>query len=694
MRTIFTLLVLTLVPYTLFSQLMSIGAPDTTKTPSVELGEIVISGSKNNMKLKNLPSSVSLMTQTTIQDDNINNLADVTAIAPGVFMPDYGSKLTSPIYIRGIGSRINAPGVGLYVDGVPYFEKSAFNFNFFDIERIEILRGPQGTLYGRNTIGGVINIKTLSPFDFQGAKAKIGLGSYGQYEANAGYYHQFNEKFGVSLSAIYNKGDGFYTNEYTDKQVDESETLGFRNKIIWKPTEKLTISSIASFEHSDEGGYPYAVYDSVEGEAMPINYNEYSSFLRNMFSEALIFKYEADNLDIKLTSSYQMLDGQQEIDQDFTPDSVYFVVQEELQHMQSNELIIRSKDNATYNWLFGAFQFSQQFDKTVDVTIHTPGMTVLKEYDHQIMGGALFHQSELTLGNLTLTGGLRVDLEKDKQDYTYDRIMAGTTTPVDDTTASREYFEILPKIAANYRFNGTNIYATIARGYKTGGFNSSFDEDHPEHMEFESEYSMNYEVGVKTSLINKQLYADFALYYIDWDNQQIYESNPSGRGSHLTNAGQSISQGVELTLKTVPFCGYVTTVTYAYNHATFESYEVNDSVNYNGNFIPYAPRHTISARFSKSYELRHSNILDKIRISLLYTGVGKIYWDETNRTSQKFYNLFSTKVSFIKDKFGLNFWRKNLLETEYHSFAFDALGNQYVQPGKPSRYGFSLTYNF
>lgn len=694
MRSIFILLIGLMAPLSLIAQLMSIGEPDTTKVPSIELGEIVISGSKNNMKLKNLPASVSLMTQTTIKDDNICNLTDITSIAPSVFMPDYGSRLTSPIYIRGIGSRINSPGVGLYVDNVPYFEKSAFNFDFIDIERIEVLRGPQGTLYGRNTIGGVINIKTVSPFNFQGAKAKVGIGSYGQYEANASYYHKFNDKLATSISALYNRKDGFYTNEYTGDQVDESEVLGFRHKLIWKPAANLSISNIASFEHSDEGGYPYAIYDSTQGEALPISYNDYSSYLRDMFSDALVFEYDAQNFTVKLTSAYQMLDDKQEIDQDFTPDSGYFVMQKQLQHMQSNELIVRSKDHPTYNWLFGAFQFWQQFDKTVDVLIYTPGMTVLKNYDHNIFGGALFHQSELTLGNLTLTGGLRVDIEKDRQDYTYDQIMAGTTTPIDDTVATQKYFEILPKIAANYRFNGTNIYATIARGYKTGGFNSSFDADHPEHMTFDSEYSMNYEIGVKTSLLNKQLYADMAVYYIDWNNQQIYESNPSGRGSHLTNAGQTVSQGLELTLKTVPFCGYVTTVTYGYNHATFSSYEVNDSVNYNGNFIPYAPRHTISARFSKTYELQHSDILDEMRISLLYTGVGKIYWDETNRSSQDFYSLFSTQISFIKDEFALNFWRKNLLEQEYHTFSFDALGNQYVQPGRPSHYGLSLTYNF
>src|SRR6056297_1351988 len=186
---------------------------DSTEVPELNISEVQIMASKNNLGLKQMPTSVTLLNSMILDQTDVRSLTDISAIAPGFFMPDYGSKLTSPVYIRGIGSRINSPGVGLYVDNVPFFEKASFNFDFFDIERIEVLRGPQGTLYGRNTIGGVINIKTLSPMDFQGIKAKVGVGSYGQYEANAGYYFKSSDKFATSLTALYKHKDGFYTNE-------------------------------------------------------------------------------------------------------------------------------------------------------------------------------------------------------------------------------------------------------------------------------------------------------------------------------------------------------------------------------------------------------------------------------------------------------------------------------------------------
>jgi outer membrane receptor protein involved in Fe transport len=127
---------------------------DSTEVPEVSLDEVVVNASRDNSKLKQLPVSVSTINASSIKLNEIDNLNQASGIIPNFFMPEYGSKLTSPVYIRGIGSRINNPSVGMYVDQVPYFEKASFNFDFFDIERIEVLRGPQGTLFGRNSMGG------------------------------------------------------------------------------------------------------------------------------------------------------------------------------------------------------------------------------------------------------------------------------------------------------------------------------------------------------------------------------------------------------------------------------------------------------------------------------------------------------------------------------------------------------------
>src|SRR6056297_1507992 len=117
---------------------------DSTKIPQLEISEAYISASKDNLTLKEMPASISFLTEKRLVQNQVLALPDISVTIPNFFMPDYGSKLTSPVYIRGIGSRINAPSVGLYVDHVPYFEKAAFAFDFYDVERIEVLKGPQG----------------------------------------------------------------------------------------------------------------------------------------------------------------------------------------------------------------------------------------------------------------------------------------------------------------------------------------------------------------------------------------------------------------------------------------------------------------------------------------------------------------------------------------------------------------------
>ncbi len=662
----------------------------------VELEEIVIKASKDNVTYKAIPASVSVISSVSLEDNEIHSLNEISSTAPNFFMPDYGSKLTSPVYIRGIGSRINSPSVGLYVDYVPYFEKAAFDFDFFDIKRIEVLRGPQGTLFGRNTMGGIVNIVTTSPMDYDGTHLNLSAGNYGTYSVNGGHYGKINERFGYSIALNYLHNDGFYTNHYSDTQVDKLNSYGFRNRMIYELSKKLTIENIVGFESSNQGGYPYAIYNDSLGSAEKINYNQYSSYNRKLFSDALLVKYSGNNFELMATTAYQYLDDIQDIDQDFTADSLYFISQKQKQNMISQEIVIRSDGDQKYKWLVGGYGFFQAFDNSVDVNVYASDMSYLKTYDHIINGYALFHQSslnDLIIDDFTVTAGIRIDSEKDLLDYTYDRNLRGVQANLADTVyPALTSLEIIPRMALNYKIKNSNLYVVIARGYKTGGFNSTFER--PEDLTFDPEYSWNYEVGVKTPLLKNRIYADVALFYIDWKNQQIYQTVPSGRGSMLKNAGHSVSKGGELSLKTMPLKGYEFTLAYGYTNATFVSYELNSTTNYNSNYLPYVPRHTISLQAGKNFRVNSSNILDNIRISVLYRGAGQIFWDEENLHSQSFYGLLDAKVSFVRKSLQFDIWAKNILDACYESFYFEALGNKYVQTGRPAQVGMNLSVKF
>ena len=172
---------------------------DTLRT--VQMDEVVVVATpKENRALRELPIASSRLTQSAMRAKQVTGIKSLTSLVPNLFIPDYGSRLTTAVYIRGIGSRINTPAVGLYVDNIPYIDKSAFDFNYADIEQIEVLRGPQSLLYGRNTMGGLIKVQTKSPFTYQGTDIRLGAATYGDYNASLTHYHRISSPPEASMS--------------------------------------------------------------------------------------------------------------------------------------------------------------------------------------------------------------------------------------------------------------------------------------------------------------------------------------------------------------------------------------------------------------------------------------------------------------------------------------------------------------
>lgn len=669
-----------------------IAIADTTISNTYELSEIKVVASKNNANLKEMPASISIVSAKAIQEMGTKSLSAITGAVPNVFMPDYGSKLTSPIYIRGIGSRINSPSVGLYVDRVPYFEKAAFAFDFFDVEQIEVLRGPQGTLYGRNTMGGIINIITKSPMTFQGTNINLTTGTYGCYNISGGHYGKIGDNFGYSVAINYLHNDGFFKNNFNNSLVDNLNSFGIRNRLVWNINKKLSIENIISYEKSKQGGYPYSQYFVEKDSIAPINYNEYSYYNRDLLSNALVTKYEGAAFEVLSTTAYQYLKDLQAIDQDFSPSSNTFAYQDQKQNMVSQEITIQSKGNQRVEWLFGMYSFAQFFDSGLDI-IMSSKRNYSKYNDHTISGYALFHQltiKDILIKNLSLTAGIRFDVEKDELEYQYDKytnniVSSSTTTSYSPLKSA----EILPKISLSYKMEQTNIYTTVSKGYKTGGFNSSFDDVNID-LKFKPENSVNYEVGVKTPILWNRFYGDFALFYIDWNNQQIAQSLKSGVGTKLTNAGKSVSKGLEATLNMVPINGFDASVSYGYTYAKFKKYVVNATTNYNDKYIPQVPKESLSILIGKTFRLQANSWVDKIRLSANYKGVGDLYWKEDNIAKQGYYGVVDGRIAFSKKRINLELWGKNLTNTSYKAYYFEMQKLKFVQKGRPLQLGVTL----
>ena len=172
-------------------------------------------------------------------------------------MPQYGSRMTSSVYVRGLGTRIDQPVVGLNIDNVPILNKDNFDFDLADIGSNEILRGPQNILYGRNTMGGLINIHTLSPLSFEGLRLTGEYGSQNSYKASAGIYRRLSSPIGMALNHNATGTDGFWRNSYNNSKVGVEHQFSARWKTVWRPSQSWIAENTASVSYSLQHGYPY-----------------------------------------------------------------------------------------------------------------------------------------------------------------------------------------------------------------------------------------------------------------------------------------------------------------------------------------------------------------------------------------------------------------------------------------------------
>ncbi|MDR1882637.1 MAG: TonB-dependent receptor [Prevotella sp.] len=659
--------------------------------------EVVIESFKQNSNLHILPVSATLLSAARIKENNITNIKEITAFAPNLFMPDYGSRMTSPVYIRGIGAAKNAPSVGLYVDGVPYFDRSTFDVDISDIDRIEVLRGPQGAIYGRNTMGGIINISTKSPFNTKGTYLNLSAGNYNNYQTGISHYGNADNRIGYSLSGNFLHKGGYFDNKHTGKKADPMDAISTRARLGWRIKPGLTANLIFACEYSDQDGYPYRVYDKNSGETKNVDYNAPSLYRRNMSTAGLNLEYVTDDFKLGSQTSFQFYDGKQGLDQDFSPKDLYYVDFYQRQQMYSQEFNIKSiKRDSKYNWQFGVFGFHQNYFQTNEVDYRTKDSLAIQLVRNPAEGFALYHQSSINdvfLPRLSFVLGVRYDWETTKSALTRTSINKGgipvTPDPVKDKMSCSQF---TPKGSVQYSFNRNGLlFFSVAKGYKTGGFNTTVEGD--VDRTFKPEHSWCYELGSKSFFFNGLLYFDLTFFHINWNDQQVNQTKDTGQGFLLRNAGKSVSRGMEFSAQANPFGNLDLQLSYGYTNAGYKDYkDPGKNLVYDKKYLPMIPRNTLA--IAANYTINtNRKWIGNIVLNGQYTGAGKLYWNDANDVCQPYYGLFNAKISFVKKGLSVNVWTKNITGKDYISYYFASSGN-FVQKGKPFTCGVNMNLEF
>ncbi len=666
------------------------------KQDTIKMNEVVIDASKTNQRIQKIPISVTAISGKKIEVLKIDNLTNLNGFVPNLYMPAHGTRYNTNIYIRGIGVSKGETSVGVYVDDIPYFDSGTVNFELAKIKKIEVLRGPQGTLYGRNTMGGLIKVYTPEPKRKLGGSFKLDYGNYNQIKTVGSINIPVSDKLAFLVDGAYAHKDGFFTNQFDNSKADEMNTYSGRFKATYKPSEKVKIRFVFGKEKSDESGFPYALYDIEDQTIGDINYNSPSAYNRNFLSGGVFAQYKGSKFDVNITGSYQKLLDNYEIDQDFTPAQIYFVDTDRDNKAFVQEISFKAKKHSKIQWVAGLFSFQRRLfkDVMVDITSSRGNMKLFKTYNQDIDGGAVFGQLEMPFGKLNVTTGIRFDMEKSTMDYNYDLLTHGHNIHRADFVNHLSYNQILPKIGLSYAVNNNlNIYATINKGYKAGGFNATIEREEDET--YNPEYSWNYEAGIKSSWINDRITTNLSLFFIDWQNQQVVQSIPSGRGTMIKNAGKSESKGAELETYFKLNKSFNVALALGYTQAKFIDYKKNATTDYSGNKIPLVPEYTFGLAANYKYYTNAFG-MKYMQFNTNYKYFGEHFWDIANESSQDGYGLLNANISAEFNNYSFGIWGKNLTDASYgkYYFTISTLHKAYMEPSRPMQFGVFVKAKF
>lgn len=721
-----------------------VAQPDSVAT----LHEVNVTAVKQMEVLRNAPEAATLITSTELERVNAVSIKGISDIVPNFFMPDYGSRITSSIYVRGIGARMDQPSVGLNVDNVPYLNKDAYDFDVADIVSVEMLRGPQSTLYGRNTMAGVINVTTLSPFRYQGWRLSGEYSARNKGKGSIGWYHLFSPTVGFSLTGAYTGAAGEFTNEYNGKKLDWEHNANLRSKLHWRINSDWTLQNTLSTGWLHQGGYPYENVESGK-----ISFNDTCFYKRFTFTDGVTLRRRGEKFNITSITSVQHINDNMTLDQDFLPAEYFTLTQKKQEWDFTEDVVVRNAKMQRYNWLGGVFMFYKHMNMQAPVTFKDVGIRELIEnhrnnanskrpiewdtrsfplesyFTNPTVGVALYHESDYRLGQWTFNAGLRLDFENSTlhynsvchTGYTIYRLEEDNKKEfhrhvdidIDEQgTLSRHFLTLLPKVAVTYNLEDEkgNIYAKISKGYKAGGFNTQmFSEVLQQRLMnimgigtqyninkivgYKPEQSWNYEIGSHLNIFSNKLSLDLAAFYIDCRDQQM-TTFPAGTttGRIMTNAGRTRSFGGEVSLSAELPGNISLTCNYGYTNARFIKF-FDGITDYSGKYLPYAPKNTLFLQGVWKCPLNQGKS-GMISLDVNMRGTGSIYWNEANDLKQPFYALLGGGITYAYSNLTLQLWGTNLTSTRYYTFYFLSMGNEFLQRGRGADVGLTVRYNF
>jgi iron complex outermembrane recepter protein len=718
---------------------------DGTTPPTEQAGleEIVVTAQKRAENLQKVPISVTAVTGAAIANSQINNIQGLANSIPNVQINSFSNSPDSAVFtIRGIGVNDADPYVGttvsVIVDGVVVGVNTAALLSLFDIDRVEILRGPQGTLFGANTTGGAVNVITKQPTGKFGGEAQVVYGNYNRLDLNAAVNFPITDSLAGKVSVLHTGSDGFFRNYADGRRLGERNITVLRGYLKYDQ-DNYDATLIGEYDRSRNGSQTSVTIANpgdalfVPGETTgKINYkrglssDQPDSNDRDSYSLTLTQNLNTGIGKIVSITNYNEYDHDLFSDDDGTT-RVLLQTHRQIKHKQwSQELRDHVDVNNNVQLILGGFYFWQKYqllqDTKLDGFLQGLGQPQSQRQKNWSLSGFAQLYANLT-DKLRLQGGIRYSHEKTTATST-----TANTTPCGDFTCTgpgapfsnfddsivpgtlivasgkKSWNKIGYKVGVDYQVAPTVlVYGYHAHGFKSGGFTGriAVAEDigpyNPETVD-------TFEIGAKTDLLDRHLRINAAIFYNKYKDMQVVQNItfPNGANSAaIRNAGSAKSKGFELEVTTLPFEGLTLSGSLAYLDAYYTNFIVNPSapkplqINFAGRPLMNAPKWNATAGFSWKVPVANGELTTTGQYN--YSSSKFAAFNELPTDKIGSVHLVNGTLSWApaSDDWSIGIWGRNLFKEKYFGQKLTLPGiGVLASLGNPREYGLDFKYHF
>lgn len=709
---------------------------------------VVVTAEKRAEGIKNIPIAITAVSGDTLKKAGVTDVADLTQLAPSL---QFGTRSTNIfIAIRGVsqaGQDIGSQSaVTVSLDGVPLLNHFMMNPAFVDVERVEVLRGPQGTISGRNATGGAINIYSKAPTSTPGGDLALNLGDYNRFGISGDFSGPLSDKVSARLSFQRERADGWLKNAYLGERLENTDLSLVRGQLLFKPTDKLSVRTL--FEYSEDHSRPqFAVIFGRADPNVPAPQELPSyAYPKNDIGNLTEYINNTNRRDVKdirdvVTARYEFGSGAaitsttgyikhdialRDIDVDLTPaNSSTFSLIGLYAKQFTQEFTLTTDLGSRADLVAGVFYMNAVSSEPLFLDL---GSFNIKNYLVYLPTEKLKSYAAYAQFRYNITDKLRATIggrfTRDQKSYDMDATAGAYHTLL---AAKNQWESFTPRFVLDYTPNdNTLIYASAARGFKSGGFNTLGDITQPVNT-FNPEYDWNYEIGTKAAFFDRKLRIGLTGFISDYTSLQqtvfVLNEATSVRFPKVLNASDATIKGIELEFEAAPtdrlrFTGGITHL-----DATYKKFCNNDTLYPNlptaascvgvkvngqalppgaqeleGNHLTQAPEWQFNT--SGQYSFPVSGTL-WMTARADYKWQSKIYFDVFNHplNAQGSYGLLnlSLGVGPINKSWALTAWVRNASDERYISSANLATGaNPTVvgSVGTPRMYGATLSKRF